>query len=267
MRRRLTGIVAGTAIAALLLGACGSSGTSSGVPASQTTDAMGMTADEMARMLDTPSTTLPLALPTRADGTLDPNKIDLSGVPGVTPAEQHNAESLLRRTILTIRKWDDVNQAVADGFQSIGDGVTGEEHFLHWDWVNDGDILDPAKPEALVYRVGPDGTHTLEAVMFVLPDKYNLDNVPDVGGKLVQFHIHDNLCFTTGAAPKVAGLTTAAGTCNPPLVKVKPNVMIHVWIRPNPCGPFAALQGIGAGTIKQGQARACDHMHGGQLTL
>jgi hypothetical protein len=38
--------------------------------------------------------------------------------------------------------------------------------------------------------------------------------------------------------------------------------MVHVWIRPNPCGPFAALEGVGAGQVAPGQTRACDTMHG-----
>jgi hypothetical protein len=42
----------------------------------------------------------PLAV--RADGILDPDRIDLSGAPGVTHAEQIKAENLLRSTILTI---------------------------------------------------------------------------------------------------------------------------------------------------------------------
>jgi hypothetical protein len=41
--------------------------------------------------------------------------------------------------------------------------------------------------------------------------------------------------------------------------------MIHVWIVPNPCGPFAALEGIGGGQIKAGQTRLCDHVHGSGL--
>ena len=30
--------------------------------------------------------------------------------------------------------------------------------------------------------------------------------------------------------------------------------MIHVWIEPHPCGPFAALEGVAAGTIAEGEA-------------
>src|SRR4051812_19985175 len=48
----------------------------------------------------------PLAL--LPNGTIDPAKIDLGGVPGVTPAEQQRAENLLRRTVLELPKWKDV---------------------------------------------------------------------------------------------------------------------------------------------------------------
>ena len=34
--------------------------------------------------------------------------------------------------------------------------------------------------------------------------------------------------------------------------------MLHVWTIPNPCGPFAALEGIGAGQVPVGQTRNCD---------
>ena len=38
--------------------------------------------------------------------------------------------------------------------------------------------------------------------------------------------------------------------------------MIHVWITPHPCGPFAALEGVGAGQTKDGEEKNCDHVHG-----
>ena len=38
--------------------------------------------------------------------------------------------------------------------------------------------------------------------------------------------------------------------------------MIHVWIEPNVCGPFAALEGVAGGTIASGEERLCDHVHG-----
>ena len=38
--------------------------------------------------------------------------------------------------------------------------------------------------------------------------------------------------------------------------------MIHVWITPTPCGPFAALEGIGGGQVPEGEDVLCDHVHG-----
>jgi hypothetical protein len=80
-----------------------------------------------------------------------------------------------------------------------------------------------------------------------------------VGGKLTQWHVHDNLCF---AGPKVAGLTDSEGKCAAGLTKGAATPMIHVWIVPHPCGPFAALEGVAGGTIAAGEQRLCDHVHG-----
>jgi len=193
----------------------------------------------------------------------DPTKpIDLSGVEGVTPEQQAAAENLIAITLWRLPRWADYRVAEAAGFHSIGDGLTGYEHFIQWDWINDKDILDPERPESLVYRVDRDGKRTLEAAMYMLPQGNTLDTVPELGGKLTQWHIHDDLCFSPGEAPKVRGLTKAGGECRPGLVKFDPVPMIHVWIVPHECGPFAALEGVGAGQIREGEERLCDHAHG-----
>jgi hypothetical protein len=125
---------------------------------------------------------------------------------------------------------------------------------------DDGRVLDPDYPESLVYQPQADGSRKLVAAMFMLGSGTTLDDVPDIGGKLTQWHIHNNLCFTEGG--QVAGLTNGSGGCNAPLVKGPEMPMIHVWIQPHPCGPFAALEGIGGGQIKEGEERLCDHAHG-----
>jgi hypothetical protein len=188
--------------------------------------------------------------------------IDLGGVDGVTPQQQAQAENLLAVTLLRLPKYADPAVAEADGYRSIGDGITGYEHFVNWGYIDDDKILDPDHPESLVYRV-ENGERHLEAAMFMLTRADTLDTVPDLGGRLVQWHIHDNLCYTADPeAPRVAGLTQPDGTCRPPLVKKDEVPMVHVWIVPHPCGPFAALEGIGAGQIKEGEERLCDHVHG-----
>ena len=100
--------------------------------------------------------------------------------------------------------------------------------------------------------------------MYILPKQYSLTNTPPIDSPLIQFHEHDNLCFspaqgTTG--PQVRALTNLEGGCPTGLTKFNPNIQVHVWIRHNDCGPFAALLGVGAGQIKTGAERSCvmDH--------
>jgi hypothetical protein len=191
----------------------------------------------------------------------DPTKpIDLGGVPGVTPAEQARAENLIGATLLELPKYADYRTALKDGYFSIGDGITGTEHFINSSYIDDDHILDPDFPESLVYDVKPDGTKKLAAAMFMLGSKATFKDVPDVGGPLTQWHIHNNLCFTSTG--QVVGLTNANGKCAPGLNKGIQTPMLHVWIEKNPCGPFAALEGIGGGQIAPGQTRLCDTAHG-----
>jgi hypothetical protein len=192
--------------------------------------------------------------------------IDLSGVPGVTPEQQTRAEDLVARTVEILpKKWADPATAIAAGFKSVGDRITGFEHFVNWSYLNDGRILDPNYPESLVYQVNGD-TETLVAAMYMLAPGATLDTVPDVGGPLMQWHIHDNLCFSNDpVAPRVVGLTDGNGNCAPPSVKLPSVPMIHVWIVPNQCGPFAALEGVGGGQIKPGEQRLCDQLHSNTL--
>jgi len=184
--------------------------------------------------------------------------IDLGGVDGVTPQQQARAENLLAVSLIDLPQFSDPVAIEALGFVSIGDGALGAEHYLNAANMADDKILDPDYPESLVFdtTVSP---KRLAAAMFMMNPGDTLADVPDVGGALTQWHIHNNLCF---AGPQVAGLTDADGKCAPGLEKGTQTPMMHVWIQKHPCGPFAALEGIGAGQIAEGETRACDAAHG-----
>jgi hypothetical protein len=184
--------------------------------------------------------------------------LDLGGVEGVTLQQQAAAENLLAVTITELPQFADPAVAEQMGFVSIGDGFLGHEHYLNQANMNDDKLLDPDYPESLVYdtSVTP---KKLVAAMFMMNPGDTLADVPELGGKLTQWHVHDNLCF---AGPQVAGLTDADGNCAAGLTKGAETPMIHVWTEPHPCGPFAALEGVAGGTIKDGEERLCDHAHG-----
>jgi hypothetical protein len=155
-------------------------------------------------------------------------------------------------------QFEDVAVAESMGFVSIGDGFLGHEHYLNAANMSDDKLLDPDYPESLVYdtSVTP---KKLVAAMFMMNTGDTLADVPEVGGKLTQWHVHNNLCFS---GPRVAGLTDGQGNCGAGLTKGPETPMIHVWIEPHPCGPFAALEGVAGGTIAEGEERLCDHAHG-----
>jgi hypothetical protein len=71
--------------------------------------------------------------------------------------------------------------------------------------------------------------------------------------------VHRDLCLTDDPQQRlVVGVTSQGGACAPGTTKAGDTPMLHVWTIPNVCGPFAALEGIGAGQVPEGQTRNCD---------
>jgi hypothetical protein len=200
----------------------------------------------------------------------DPKSVAPAPDSGVTPEQQAAADKLLADTKAELPQWADSAVAEAAGFRTIGDGVTGNEHLINWNWINDDVVLDPNRPESLVYRPTPNG-RVLEAAMFMVPVGTADADLPDIGGTLTQWHIHNNLCMSpermANGFPQrfVVGVTSNNGPCS--FGERLPTAqMLHVWIVPNECGPFSALEGIGGGqAVKEAQDPnadpSCQHSH------
>jgi hypothetical protein len=190
----------------------------------------------------------------------DPTQpIDFSGAPDTTPEQQAFAENLVATTLNLLPMWEDPEFALANGFRTIGDGGTGTEHFINDEFRNDDSYFDPTRPESLVWDT-TSGERELVAAMYMLDAGLPIEDVPDYGGSLMQFHIHNNLCYTPSG--QVAGLTNSEGECAPGLILPEAAPMVHVWLENQPCGPFSALEGIGGGQIAEGETVNCDHAHG-----
>ena len=200
------------------------------------------------------------AEPKPFDGTLP---VDLSGTPGVSAAEQAEAEELVTETIHKLPQFADWTTLADRGWYPIGDAITGFEHFINWPLIDDADMFDPDKPESIVYEIQPDGTKKLVAAMFIAPRDVTIDDPPEFGGELVQWHMHDNLCY--GGVPnqlRILAVVDYPQPCPGATFRDHLSPMIHVWITPHECGPFASLEGDGGGEIAAGETRACDHAHG-----
>ena len=188
------------------------------------------------------------------------NPIDFSGIGGVTPEQAARATTLIRATQRDLPKYALTSTAAADGYLSIGDAGSGFEHWIKYSLLNDGRVLDTTAPESLVYEVRGN-VKTLVSAMFIANPGTPLTDTTLVNyaGGLMQWHVHSNLCWATvNGVPKVVGVTNAAGVCSAGTLQPAGAPMVHVWIAPHVCGPFAALEGNGAGVADVSDAERVD---------
>lgn len=169
--------------------------------------------------------------------------------PRVTDEQRAAAQSLIDSSQVAMSAYSDTASVEAAGYVSIGDGITGHEHFVNFANLVDGVEMDPARVESIVFEVAPDGTKQLVSAMYILSPGKTMANVPDIAGELTTWHDHQNLCWE-GA--RVVGTTDATGTCQRGTFRSTPP-MLHVWTVPHECGPFAGIDGS--------HGQGCDHSH------
>ena len=191
----------------------------------------------------------------------DGSTIDFAGIDGVTPEQAARATALIQNAKRDLPKYADTSAAYADGYRSIGDGLTGFEHWIKQELINGDDfLLDTTAPESLVYSV-KSGVRTLVSAMFIAKDGILLTdtNLVNYAGGLMQWHVHTNLCWATiDGVAKVVGVTNASGQCAYGNPRTGGGPMVHVWITPHQCGPFAALEGVGAGVADVSDSERVD---------
>jgi hypothetical protein len=139
--------------------------------------------------------------------------------------ERSAADRLFEETLLNIGRFEDVSVAAAEGYDVDRMGRLGG-HADNPAYKDDGRILDPTRPETLVYHPGPDGPVLLGAM-------YQTDESgepgPMIGGSLTVWHGHDHVCFGL-LPPGLGSLGSPMGTCPLGTITVAlTNEMIHVW--------------------------------------
>ena len=97
-----------------------------------------------------------------------------------TAAKIAAAEKLHKETVAGIAKYADIDVAAADGYDVAG--IIGMDfHATNKSYQDDGHVLDPTRPENLIYAVGPDGP-VLVGVMYE-GEEFGVAG-PAVGGPL-----------------------------------------------------------------------------------
>lgn len=163
------------------------------------------------------------------DGGVPPGTIvGASADRPASPAERAAADRLYVETARTLARYRDAARAVADGYDL--DGLAGVDfHAANARYADDGRILDPARPEQLIYAATPSGPVLLGA-MFEMPELG--EPGPAFGGPLTHWHGHENVCFSL-IPPAMASLVSPFGGCPLGSIAVPRTAeMIHVWIVP-----------------------------------
>jgi hypothetical protein len=152
-----------------------------------------------------------------------------------TPEEQAAAGRLLADTRASIARYQDPAAAIAAGYKA-GPASSADplRHFENP--ANRNAILDPNRPQALVYARTPHGLQLIGA-MYQMPHPGQWG--PDPGGPLTQWHQHEGICFSPFGIE--FSFETPFWTCPVGSTSITTPPMLHVWIIDNgKNGPFAA---------------------------
>ena len=125
----------------------------------------------------------------------------------VTASELEAATRLVVDTKAGVARLESLEAAKAEGYYEVAPPRNGLVHYMNTAYNRDGRILDPARPESLIYLRLTDGRWTLVGAMYRMPAPDQPG--PRVGGPLTAWHAHDNLCKAEGRVVAVA----TNGTC------------------------------------------------------
>jgi hypothetical protein len=154
-----------------------------------------------------------------------------------TSEQRAAAARLIDATRDGIARYADLDVALADGYVPSTPPRAPTVHYANPAYVHDGHVLDPLRPEELVYANTPHGPLLLGA-MYMMPNAN--EPGPAIGGSLTEWHIHTNLCFALPSRA-IGGFLTPFGTCPPGSINAPTPAMLHVWTVANPAGPFGEL--------------------------
>jgi hypothetical protein len=110
------------------------------------------------------------------------------------------------------------------------------KHYFNPGYVTDGRVLDPARPEGLLYAFTARGPVVVAAVYLM-----NRAGQPGraVGGCLTRWHVHDDLCSSDPGNGLITGVRSPDGRCPSGQVPWGAPRMLHTWVIDVPGGPFA----------------------------
>lgn len=178
--------------------------------------------------------------PTADDAMEDMPGMDMTAEGTPTAAQQAAADQLVADTQAGTARLEDFSVAEAEGYTQATPFLTKTglpiAHFVNKAYMLDGDVLNPGKPEALMYLKTTDGQMILTGVMYMA----DIGAGPTPGGPLTMWHTHPDLCFSIRATQSGSRDMTKTENGDCPRGYANLNFeMMHVWLAPMADGPFS----------------------------
>lgn len=167
-----------------------------------------------------------------------------------TPAQSDSAARLVADTRRGLARFVDLRDARAAGYAPHHRAREAVKHYFNPAYVTDGRVLDPARPEGLLYAYTARGPVLVAAVYLM-----NRAGEPGtaVGGCLTEWHAHAHLCSSDPDNGMITGVRNRSGACPPGQIPWAAPPMLHTWVIDIPGGPFAA-HGSASAVFRQLQA-------------
>ncbi len=130
--------------------------------------------------------------------------------------------------------WYDFKKGLADGFELM---FRDHRHYENRENIFDDRVLDPDRPEFLMYYGTPNGK-MLSGFMFYTAKLE--DRGPQIGGNLTIWHYHiwsEKLCYLKGL---LSVGQAEKGVCAKGVPTHRSPEMMHVWLIDHPQGPFTS---------------------------
>jgi hypothetical protein len=174
--------------------------------------------------------------PTHQHGESSTGGHSHEGTVAVSADQLENAARFAAQVRTSAARFEDINVAFAEGYVQSTPGVRGFPHFHNRRYASDGRVLDPERPESLVYYQPPNGERKLVGTLFLMPSG---QPGPQFGGPLTVWHTHANPCFNAQQT-RLAAFANAQGQCPAgTILRETTAPMLHVWLVDNPGGVFA----------------------------
>jgi hypothetical protein len=151
-------------------------------------------------------------------------------------AQMSAATRLVADTRRGLARFASPRDALAAGYAPHRHSREALKHYFNPAYVTDGRVLDPARPEGLLFANTDRGPLMVAAVYLM-----NRADEPGraVGGCLTRWHAHHNLCSSHPANGRITGVRAPDGRCPPGQVSWAAPPMLHTWKIDMPGGPFA----------------------------